>query len=603
MPAARPVPAATLAVSEPEDPAEQEAEQVAEHVMGMLASGTPNPGPPITLAARRPMAQRALDDQATVQPQDGAGSFLVDDEAAIALPGQMHKTEFLQTLRPAVCAAADRELARAGRNTAGCPYLDRWFDYYQGRDAGQVERSLRKYAPETAAARSARDYIAPISARVAQGVHRWVDTGEVPALPDGMSPDMLAGGGVLGALASVGSAIASGLSAVGSFFGKLFFKARDGGAREGVDGAALHARLGSGQPLASAARSRMAAAFGHDFGHVRVHADPAAAQAATALNAHAFTIGHHIAFAPDKYRPGTLAGDALLAHELAHVMQQREHTVAERPVLAGGAGHDDMEHEADRAAVDAVSSLWEPSSGRKRLRRARSSLRSGLRLQRCAQTALSSVTPEQTPQDVDTIIQSNKFLQPYIDEKVKHGIRATGHLHIEDDDQFKNDYVAYAQKTINPSTHKGYTREEAEAEEPRIGGYREGTETYMRKWRGRLGYAVHESIHTYSSPAFLSFASQPGNEGVTEYFTNLVLEDHGLGKDASEYTEHQLPPVEKLVQVLGPSGKTVLAGAYFNGKLQALREAVDKARGQGTWNKWVAAMRAMDYSDASDALD
>ena len=67
--------------------------------------------------------------------------------------------------------------------------------------------------------------------------------------------------------------------------------------------------------------------------------------------------------------------------------------------------------------------------------------------------------------------------------------------------------------------------------------------------------------------------------------------------------DNQIPPVEKLVRVIGPEGRSVLAGAYFNGKLQKLREAVDKARGQGTWNKWAAAMRAMKSSDAADALD
>ncbi len=54
----------------------------------------------------------------------------------------------------------------------------------------------------------------------------------------------------------------------------------------------------------------------------RIHSDAAAARLAQAAEAHAFTIGNDIVLAADAPRPGTLAGDALLAHELAHVEQQ-----------------------------------------------------------------------------------------------------------------------------------------------------------------------------------------------------------------------------------------------------------------------------------------
>jgi hypothetical protein len=327
--------------------------------------------------------------------------LLVDDEAT-TLPGQLRKTEFLRTLRPMVCAAADRELARAGRNTDGCPYLDRWFAYYQGREAQQVERSLRRYAPETASARSASDYLAPISARIAQGVHRWVDTGEVPELPDGMSPDMLGdGGGVLGALASVGSAIASVGSAIGSFFSNLFFKANAGGAARGADRGALDARLGAGRPLDGGARSRMASAFGHDFSAVRIHTDASAAALAEGLNARAFTLGTHIAFGAGQYRPGQPVGDVLLAHELAHVVQQSgAGPVTEAPP------HDEpvpsLEADADAAAEAAVIALWGDRHGipgQRKQARPRSS--TAWRLQRCGGAAPRAEVPGATSEVPD----------------------------------------------------------------------------------------------------------------------------------------------------------------------------------------------------------
>jgi len=61
---------------------------------------------------------------------------------------------------------------------------------------------------------------------------------------------------------------------------------------------------------------------GYDFSNVRVYTDAKAAESAQAVNARAYTVGNHIAFAKGQYAPRTLAGRSLLAHELAHVVQQ-----------------------------------------------------------------------------------------------------------------------------------------------------------------------------------------------------------------------------------------------------------------------------------------
>ena len=78
----------------------------------------------------------------------------------------------------------------------------------------------------------------------------------------------------------------------------------------------------SGTPLDAGTRSLFEPRFGWSFAAVRVHADEAAAQATRALGAAAFTVGHDIAFAAGRYQPGSARGRALLAHELAHVVQQ-----------------------------------------------------------------------------------------------------------------------------------------------------------------------------------------------------------------------------------------------------------------------------------------
>ncbi|MBN9562854.1 MAG: DUF4157 domain-containing protein [Alphaproteobacteria bacterium] len=78
----------------------------------------------------------------------------------------------------------------------------------------------------------------------------------------------------------------------------------------------------AGQPLDPALRSFMEPRFGHDFGAVRVHANAPAAEASRDLHARAFASGTDIAFDAGEYRPDTASGRALIAHELAHVVQQ-----------------------------------------------------------------------------------------------------------------------------------------------------------------------------------------------------------------------------------------------------------------------------------------
>ncbi len=78
-----------------------------------------------------------------------------------------------------------------------------------------------------------------------------------------------------------------------------------------------------GAPLAAETRRFMESRLRADFSDVRVHADGHAAQSARALNAQAYTVGHHLVFAAGRYAPQTAAGRGLLAHELTHVRQQR----------------------------------------------------------------------------------------------------------------------------------------------------------------------------------------------------------------------------------------------------------------------------------------
>ncbi|HJR08371.1 MAG TPA: DUF4157 domain-containing protein [Pyrinomonadaceae bacterium] len=84
----------------------------------------------------------------------------------------------------------------------------------------------------------------------------------------------------------------------------------------------LSAQQGGGASLSESARSFFEPRFGHDFANVRVHTDSRADSMARSINARAFTIGQDIAFRSGEYAPDSFEGKKLLAHELAHTLQQ-----------------------------------------------------------------------------------------------------------------------------------------------------------------------------------------------------------------------------------------------------------------------------------------
>lgn len=93
-----------------------------------------------------------------------------------------------------------------------------------------------------------------------------------------------------------------------------------------ADGASFESRLrratAGGHPLHHGTRSFMESRFGADFSGVRVHIDAPSAELAREIKAQAFTRGRDLFFGTGEYRPAEPAGRKLIAHELAHVLQQ-----------------------------------------------------------------------------------------------------------------------------------------------------------------------------------------------------------------------------------------------------------------------------------------
>jgi len=115
----------------------------------------------------------------------------------------------------------------------------------------------------------------------------------------------------------------------------------------GIEHDLRRATAAGGTPLLAASGERMDSVSSFDFAAVRVHSGAPANDAAAALGARALTAGTDIVFRAGEYQPGTRDGDRLLAHELAHVVQQAHG--GPQGVLDTGA-NDQLEKDAGLAA-------------------------------------------------------------------------------------------------------------------------------------------------------------------------------------------------------------------------------------------------------------
>lgn len=118
-----------------------------------------------------------------------------------------------------------------------------------------------------------------------------------------------------------------------------------------------------GRSLDENTRTFMESRFGYDFSQVRIHTNARAGQSARAINAAAYTVGNKLVFGDGSYSPSSPQGRHLLAHELAHVIQQRASTQPPKGRLQLDTVAGALEHEADSAAHGALRGQ-KVSSGR-----------------------------------------------------------------------------------------------------------------------------------------------------------------------------------------------------------------------------------------------
>jgi hypothetical protein len=361
-------------------------------------------GPVVQRKASTADAARGRD----VEPTGPARRLIVDDEADALERGQLRKSEFLDALKARVCAVAEESLRGTIWSAAGCPYIERWFGHYAKQPSAQIERALLKYAPEAGGATNAGQYVDIVTARVQRGMAEWRRSGEVSGLPPEFAeagmPGVSLQGLVSAGLGAAGRAIAGAVRGVGRAVSgavRAMFKRRSGGAQGHLDPRGVQQRLGHGRSLEPGTRARMERVFGSSFGHVRLHTGERAAQLAGELDAHAFTVGRDVAFGSGEYRPGTLIGDALLAHELAHVVQQGGASLSRSAKVDQQTETEALEADADSAAAGVVGLLWGGVTPSALPDAAAPQRRSGLALRRCGGSDKKSAKTPKRPMTAD----------------------------------------------------------------------------------------------------------------------------------------------------------------------------------------------------------
>lgn len=327
-----------------------------------------------------------------------AHPLVVEDDAKSLLPGQMRKSAFIALLRTDACATADAVLMSVGRTTKSCPYIEKWLAFYEKQSSDHIERAIVKYAPETGQATSAHEAIHLLVVRAQHAAMTWVKTGKITGMPPGMAlapedvpsqdaakPQSPNQTGPAGTKEPVQATAGAGTTVI----------RRKTNAERTPAPEAIRSELSDGQPLATSVRSRMESAFGEDFSGVRIHTDSHAARLSAQIDARAFTLGRDIAFASGQYEPGSVAGDALIAHELAHVVQQKGGHQVPMPASNQETQDNRLENEADQSAFQVVSSLWGhfKGAGSGMAAKALPRLRSGFRLQRCSCDRSKEVKP------------------------------------------------------------------------------------------------------------------------------------------------------------------------------------------------------------------
>ncbi len=210
---------------------------------------------------------------------------------------------------------------------------------------------------------------------------------------------------------------------------------------------------GGGQSMGGTAKGNMECVFGADFSGVKLHTGSAGNEVAQSQNARAVTVGQDIAFASGEYAPGTMEGDALLAHELAHPEQQKDAAAVQKKEKGGG-NESAYEQEADDVAVGAMGKIWgkTESWASKMGAKTRTGMKTGLKLQACNSTPNLYEKAEEmgiTKADIDKRLKAKPAAPPQPDVY-------QGALQVAADQAQMDSFIEFQMNGTEPGKHSRF---------------------------------------------------------------------------------------------------------------------------------------------------
>src|SRR5215813_12999472 len=157
---------------------------------------------------------------------------------------------------------------------------------------------------------------------------------------------------------------------------------------------------------------------------------------------------------------------------------------------------------------------------------------------------------------IQTVLERSRALRPYIGQKLGRVMIPKNFIHHDFDATFNNAYTGLHRIVIPAGS--------AEEKEliTRRGFYHRPTDAIHLRPAANVGHALHEALHKFSSPGFRSVFGGYLDEGVTQYFTDLVLLEQGLGRMTTHAYQDQLRCANRLVALFNHD---TVAKAYFQG--------------------------------------
>ncbi len=349
------------------------------------------------------------------------------------------------------------------------------------------------------------------------------------------------------------------------------------------------------QTLDPSLRASMESRFHTDFSGVRIHSGVGAAALARSHHARAYAQGQNIVFADGQFAPNQAGGRRLLVHELTHVIQQSGSGGSEpgaahegeaesaaslalgsgdiRVMLASAPGAIQCSPDSDddvRADVEKEKEKFDKSKKEHEDRLVQlDSVPQGLPIEVFTTAGVTTTSPvaANTSGLIDSVLERSQVLRPYIKEKLsgKKKIRIPGKkfIHHTKDTDF-NDAINDGHVPVAGS------QEEKDLEKTK-GFYNTKSDEIHLRPDSNVGDALHESIHKFAAPnSFLFTFGKYLTEGVTQYFTDLVLEEQHLPKAKNAYKDN-LDCAHKLLDL---SSHDIVAKAYFMQVLGPLADAI-----------------------------